>query len=80
MLENGAPRRGEPHCRLTLGLHRNQCQFNTAVQLSALGGLDQWVEVWEKITRLFGQADGINLDRKQVMLNAFHHITRVAAS
>lgn len=49
-------------------------------RLSALGGLDQWVEVWEKITRLFGQADGINLDRKQVMLNAFHHITRVAAS
>ena len=49
-------------------------------KLSASGSLDQWVEVWEKITRLFGQADGINLDRKQVMLNAFHHIARVAAS
>ena len=48
-------------------------------RLSASGALDQWLEVWEKTSRLFGQADGINLDRKQVMLNAFHHIARVAA-
>ena len=33
--------------------------------------LDQWVEVWEKVTRLFAQADGLNLDRKQVVLGAF---------
>lgn len=48
--------------------------------LSRLGGLAQWLEVWEKITRLFGQADGLNLDRKQVMLNAFHHIARVSGT
>jgi DNA polymerase-3 subunit delta' len=34
-------------------------------------GLDQWVDVWENITRLFAQADGLNLDRKQVVLGAF---------
>lgn len=34
-------------------------------------GLDQWVEVWEKLTDLFAQADSVNLDRKQVVLNAF---------
>jgi DNA polymerase-3 subunit delta' len=33
--------------------------------------LDQWVAVWEKLTNLFAQAEGINLDRKQVVLNAF---------
>ena len=37
----------------------------------AARGLDQWVEVWEKLTDLFAQAEGINLDRKQVVLNAF---------
>jgi DNA polymerase III subunit delta' len=33
--------------------------------------LDQWVAVWEKLNNLFAQAEGINLDRKQVVLNAF---------
>jgi DNA polymerase-3 subunit delta' len=33
--------------------------------------LDRWVEVWEKTTHLFSRADAINLDRKQVILNAF---------
>jgi len=33
--------------------------------------LDQWVEVWDNIVRLFAQADGLNLDRKQVVLSAF---------
>lgn len=40
-------------------------------RLAARRGLDQWVEVWEKIARLFAQADGLNLDRKQVVLGAF---------
>jgi len=34
-------------------------------------GLERLVEVWEKTTQLFAQADGLNLDRKQVILNAF---------
>ena len=40
-------------------------------RLAQRRGLDQWVEVWEKLTHLFAQADGVNLDRKQVVLNAF---------
>jgi DNA polymerase-3 subunit delta' len=40
-------------------------------RLAARRSLDQWVEVWENITRLFAQADGLNLDRKQVVLGAF---------
>jgi len=34
-------------------------------------GLERLVEVWEKTTQLFAQADALNLDRKQVILNAF---------
>ena len=49
-----------------------------AERLLGLAGVEQWVEVWEKITRLIAQADGINLDRKQVVLGAFHAMERVA--
>ena len=41
-------------------------------------GLDRWVEVWEKITHLFALADAINLDRKQVVLNAFFALEEAA--
>jgi DNA polymerase III subunit delta' len=41
-------------------------------------GLDQWVAVWEKLTHLFTQAEGINLDRKQVVLNAFFALEEAA--
>jgi len=41
-------------------------------------GLDRWVEVWDKITHLFAQADAINLDRKQVVLNAFFALEEAA--
>lgn len=40
-------------------------------RLLARRSLDQWLEVWEKITRLFADADRVNLDRKQVVLSAF---------
>ncbi|HET8727310.1 MAG TPA: DNA polymerase III subunit delta' [Alphaproteobacteria bacterium] len=33
--------------------------------------LDRWLEVWEKTHRLFDRADSANLDRKQVVLQAF---------
>jgi DNA polymerase-3 subunit delta' len=39
--------------------------------LAGRRSLDQWVSVWEKLNNLFAQAEGINLDRKQVVLNAF---------
>ena len=43
----------------------------TARRLYARGGLANWLEVWEKVTRLFSQADRANLDRKQVVISAF---------
>ena len=33
--------------------------------------LDQWMEVWEKVTRLMAKAGSANLDRKQVVIGAF---------
>jgi DNA polymerase-3 subunit delta' len=35
------------------------------------GRLDRWIEVWEKLGALFRRADAVNLDRKQVVLDAF---------
>jgi DNA polymerase-3 subunit delta' len=46
--------------------------------LAGRRGLDQWVTVWEKLTHLFAQAEGINLDRKQVVLNAFFVLEEAA--
>jgi DNA polymerase-3 subunit delta' len=48
-------------------------------RLSTVGNLDQWVEVWEKITHLFGRAGSVNLDRKQVLLNAFFALARIGS-
>jgi DNA polymerase-3 subunit delta' len=50
-----------------------------AARLWARAGLDQWLEVWEKITLLFGRAARLNLDRKQVLLDAFFALGRTAA-
>ena len=43
----------------------------TMRRLGMRRGLDQWIEVREKVAHLFALADGVNLDRKQVVLNAF---------
>ncbi len=47
-------------------------------RLAARRSLDQWVELWEKLTHLFAQADSVNLDRKQVVLNAFFALEEAA--
>jgi DNA polymerase III subunit delta' len=47
-------------------------------RLLARGGLDRWLELWEKISRLARQSDGLNLDRKHVVLNAFLAVEAVA--
>ena len=47
-------------------------------RISARAGLDHWVTVWENLTRLFAEADSINLDRKQVVLNAFFALEAAA--
>jgi DNA polymerase-3 subunit delta' len=33
--------------------------------------LEQWLQVWEKVTGLMARADGANLDRKQTVVSAF---------
>jgi DNA polymerase-3 subunit delta' len=40
-------------------------------RLAARRPLDRWIEVWEKLSRLFALVDVVNLDRKQAVLNAF---------
>lgn len=47
-------------------------------RLLARAELDQWVGVWEKLTRLFAEAERYNLDRKQVVLNAFGALEHAA--
>ena len=42
-----------------------------AARLGAMAGLDRWLEVWEKVSRLLTATTAANLDRKQVVLNAF---------
>jgi DNA polymerase III subunit delta' len=46
--------------------------------VAARRGLDQWVSVWENVSHLFAEADAINLDRKQVVLNAFFALEAAA--
>jgi DNA polymerase-3 subunit delta' len=46
--------------------------------LVARTGLDRLVEVWENSTHLFARAESLNLDRKQVVLNAFLALDRDA--
>ncbi len=50
-----------------------------ADKLKAAAGLDQWVEVWEKVTRLFDRADAVHLDKKRTVLNALLAIEQKAA-
>jgi DNA polymerase-3 subunit delta' len=42
-----------------------------AQAIRARSNLANWLEVWEKVARLFSQAGRANLDRKQVVINAF---------
>jgi len=42
-------------------------------------GLDRWMDVWEKVARLFTRADNANLDRKQVVLTALGTIEAATA-
>jgi len=51
-------------------------QFAT---LAARHSLDQWLELWEKMTRLFARAESANLDRKQVWIGAMLDIAGLAS-
>ena len=41
------------------------------VDQGAGASLDRWLRVWEKMADLFARTDAVNLDRKQIILNAF---------
>jgi DNA polymerase III subunit delta' len=53
-------------------------EAQTMRRLAGRRGLDQWVEVWENLNQLFALADSVNLDRKQVVLNAFFTLAEAA--
>lgn len=45
-------------------------------RLGAAGGLEQWLQLWEKADDLLNRTSRINLDRKQVILNIFLNIAQ----
>jgi DNA polymerase-3 subunit delta' len=47
--------------------------------LAARRSLDQWLELWEKLTSLFARAESANLDRKQVWVGAMLDIAGLAS-
>jgi DNA polymerase-3 subunit delta' len=47
-------------------------------RLAGSGGLDRWVEVWEKISQSIARAEALNTDRKLVILNIFSMLESVA--
>lgn len=49
-------------------------------RLVAAAGLEPWTRLWEKSQTLFGRAEAVNLDRKQVLLNAFAGLERLCRS
>ena len=42
------------------------------------GGLEPWLKAWEKVATLTLRAEAVNLDRKQVVLNAFFELASAA--
>ena len=46
-------------------------ESEAARRLLGAGSLDQWLELWEKITNLAARTDRVNLDRKHVILSVF---------
>ena len=43
----------------------------TMRRIAGQGGLDRWIELWEKVNSSLTEAEGLNLDRKQIVLNVF---------
>jgi DNA polymerase-3 subunit delta' len=48
------------------------------LRLAVGGSLDPWLELWEGLRSLFARADGLSLDRKQVVLDAFFRVESAA--
>jgi DNA polymerase III subunit delta' len=57
--------------RLARIIRDTACGEGTPPKFVTRHPLDHWVEVWEKLVNLFALVDVANLDRRQVMMNAF---------
>ena len=53
-------------------------EAETTRRLLRAGSLDQWLDLWEKITDLARRTDRVNLDRKQVILSVFSALESAA--
>lgn len=47
-------------------------------RLSTTCGVDRWIEVWEKMGKLQTRADGLHMDRKQLLVSLFSTIADTA--
>ncbi|MHA1153873.1 MAG: DNA polymerase III subunit delta', partial [Alphaproteobacteria bacterium] len=54
-------------------------EAETMARLIAGGGLVRWPGLWEKTTRRFAGAEGVNLDRKQVVITTLLDVQAAAA-
>ena len=61
----------EPHEAAGARGRLPEAEQDTARRFLKVCNLEQWVELWEKITDLTARADRVNLDRKQVVLSVF---------
>lgn len=57
-------------------LASSSTETETLARLAQAGGLDRWLQVWEKTDNLLRMTNRINLDRKQVILNIFLTISQ----
>ncbi len=49
-------------------------EVETIRRLAAAGGLERWLQVWEKSTRLLARAETANMDLKQILLAVFLNV------
>lgn len=47
-------------------------------RISAMAGVDRWLDLWEKMGELVNRADSVNLDRKQVIVSLMTSLAAVA--
>ena len=66
--------------RLTRSAARIEQGPGAGLPPQSAASLDRWIEVWDKTRRLFGEAEGLNLDRKQVVLETFLAMEEAARS
>ena len=70
LIAHAATRGGEQ------GLVPGEAELFTRV--SGRAGLDQWIEVWDNLRRLFARADAIDLEPRQTLIGAFGALERAA--